>query len=188
MNTTLERKKLLQFDYETACSILCRKNNVIVRSKEELKDLVLEAFENRNLNKKIHLGVIPLKVIKRIKNEITDISKERLSRLFKDDVNYALSIRQKEIRHLKKESLSVNDVVDFILTLSDLICNFDSVRFTIYNNEQNALRFKKKMKDGTHIALEVISNKYHTFRTHTLFLDKIDFKNKKRNLSPTFND
>lgn len=188
MNTTLERKKLLQFDYETACSILCRKNNVIVRSKEELKDLVLEALKDNTVHKNIYLGIIPKKVIREIKNRITDISKERLSKLFKNDISYSLFVNQEEIRHLKKESLSVNDVVDFILTLSDLICNFDSVRFTIYNNEQNALRFKKKMKDGTHIALEVISNKYHTFRTHTLFLDKIDFKNKKRNLSPTFND
>ena len=49
----------------------------------------------------------------------------------------------------------------------------------LYIKKQNALRFKKNMDDGTHIALEVISNKKHTLRTQTLFLDKVDFKKKK---------
>ena len=44
------------------------------------------------------------------------------------------------------------------------------------------------MNDGTHIALEVISNKNHTLRTHTLFLDQVDFENKKRTLSPTLDE
>ena len=73
-------------------------------------------------------------------------------------------------------------------TLDELISNFDTVRYTVYNNSQNALRFKKKMQDGTHIALEVISNKNHTLRTHTLFLEQADFENKKRNIFPTLNE
>ena len=175
------------FDEEQTRSILRGKNNIIINSKQELIYYVLEAFCDKNSNKNIHLGIIPNKVILRIKNKITDITKENLRVLFKDGVKYALVINQEEIRHMKKESLREIDVLNFILNLDNIITHFDNVRYSIYNNKQNALRFKKKINDMTNITLTVISNKYHTFRVQTLFFSKDDFKI-KRNLSPTLNE
>jgi hypothetical protein len=179
---------LLAFDKKTAYDITRGENNVIVTTKEEVKEYVVEALKDTNSNKTLHIGVIPNETIIRIKNEITDIKQEKINSIIKENTQYDLAINQKEIRHLKKESLSENDVVEFIDTLDELIVNFDTVRYTVYNNNQSALRFKKKMSDGTHIALEVISNKKNTLRTHTLFLDQFNFENKKRSLSPTLNE
>ena len=139
----------------------------------------MEAFSDVMSNKNLHLGIIPNEIIIRIKNEITYIKKEKISELFKDDMNYALTISQREIKHIKKESLTIDDVIQYITTLSDLIVNFDTVRYTLYNNSQNGLRFRKKMNDGVHIVLEIISNK-----KHTLFLESVDFQNKKRKHIP----
>ena len=44
------------------------------------------------------------------------------------------------------------------------------------------------MSDGKHIALEILSKQKGTMRTHTLFLDQVDFENKKRTLSPTLDE
>lgn len=131
----------------------------------------------------MHLGIIPSKTINRIKNELTDIKKEKIEKLFESGLNYALVISQKEIRHMKKDSLTVQDVINFVCSLDDIIVNFDKVRYTLYNNCQNALRFRKTITGGTIIALEVISNKKHTIRTHTLFYDIKEFK--KRNHIPS---
>ena len=96
-------------------------------------------------------------------------------------------ISQEEIRHLKKESLEESDIVDFVHNISNIIINFDNVRYNKYNKNQNALRFKKRIHNGTYIALEIISNQKGTFRTQTLFLEKVDFIAKKRSISPTLN-
>ena len=42
-------------------------------------------------------------------------------------------ISQEEIRHLKKESLEESDIVDFVHNISNIIINFDNVRYNKYN-------------------------------------------------------
>ena len=128
----------------------------------------------------MYLEVIPNETIQRIKNEVTDIKQNKINEFLVDGKNYDLAINQEEIRRLYKESLNENDVVEFIDSLDELISNFDTVRYTKYKNNQNALRLKKEMHDGTHIALEVISKQKGTFRTQTLFLEKADFIAKKK--------
>lgn len=149
---------LLSFTSKEINSILRGKNNIVIKSKTVLKKYVLEALTSRNSNKNLYLGVIPKNIIERIIIEVTDISQINKQNLFKIEKEYQLAVNQEEIRHLKKESLSTNDVVNFIASLDELIINFDEVRYSKYNKNQNALRFKKHMSDGTHIAFEVISN------------------------------
>jgi hypothetical protein len=174
---------LLAFkDFEKK-AILRSPKNIIVNSKQELKNYVLEALNDKTTNKNLYLGVIPNETILRIKDEVTDIKQNKINGFLDNDKHYDLAINQEEIRHLYKESLTVNDVVDFIDSLDELISNFDTVRYTVYNNNQNALRFKKEMQDGSHIALEVISKQKGTFRTQTLFLEKADFITKKEYFS-----
>ena len=186
--TTNLNNSLLKFDNRTKTSILLKENNVIIDNKIQLKKYVIEAFFNNSTNKNLHLGIIPNEIIDRIKKEVTDINENKIKHLFKEDINYALVINQDEIRHLKKDCLNIEDVIDLVNNLDDLIINFDTVRYTVYNNNQNALRINKKMNDGTHIALEIISNKNHMLRTHTIFLKRIDFEYKKRNIFPTLNE
>lgn len=49
--------------------------------------------------------------------------------------------------------------------MDNLILNFDSVWYGIYTNNQNALRFKKKIQDRTYITPEIISKQKGTIRT-----------------------
>lgn len=169
--------QLLLFNKNTKKRILAKKNNIIVTNKEDLKIEIMESL-NSNENKMIYLGIIPLGAINNIKNSITDIKKEKINTLFEDNVHYSLSIAQSEIRHIKKESISLIELISYIENIQDIILNFDEVRYTIYNNNQNALRFSKKIDNNTYIVLEVISNKLHNFRTHTIFIIKQDYKKK----------
>lgn len=123
---------LEDFDEKTIKSILAKEGNCVVRNKCELVNLVIEALSDVSSNKNLHLGIIPSKTINRIKNEITDIKKEKIEGLFKEGMSYALTISQKEIRHIKKESLMVQDVINFVCSLDDIIVNFDKVRYTLY--------------------------------------------------------
>lgn len=168
------------FTEEQTRSILRGKNNIIINSKQELIYYVLEAFSDKNSNKNLYLGVIPDTVILKIIKKITDINHIKRKNLFNMNKKYQLVVNQEEIRHMKKESLKETDVVNFILHLDEIITNFDTVRYCIYNNNQNALRFKKKYDDKTYIALDIISNQKGILRTHTLFIEKKDFIAQKK--------
>jgi hypothetical protein len=187
--TSTFSKNLLTFTDKEKFGITRDSNNVIVESKNELQKYVLEALNNNQSNKNLYLGVVPKSTINKIINEVTDISAENKANLFDESKEYQLAVNQEEIRHLHKESLTENDVVNFIDSLDELIANFDKVRYTTYKQQQKALRFIKNMNDGTHIAVEILSKQKGTMRTHTLFLDKADFiANKKRSISPSFDE
>lgn len=180
--------KLLLFNEEEKEKILRTNKNIIIdNNNENLKKYVLEALNDKKSNKYIYLGVIPKETIVRIKSEVTDIKQNKINLVLDEDKRYDLVISQEEIRHLKKESLEESDIVDFVHNISNIIINFDNVRYNKYNKSQNALRFKKRIHNGTYIALEIISNQKGTFRTQTLFLEKVDFIAKKRSISPTLN-
>lgn len=91
---------------------------------------------------------------------------------------------------MKKDSLTNNDILDFVDKLDKIITEFDEVSYSIYNNKQNALRFIKKINDITYITVIVISNRHQTFRVQTVYILKKDFlkiQNKKENGKPSFN-
>ena len=181
-------KYLLPYDEKTRYDIIRGVNNVIINSKDELKYYIFEALIDNKSNKNIHLGIIPNQVILKVKKDITDIKKEKIDVILDENINYDLIIKQKEIRHLKKESLSLNDINNLIMHLDKIVCAYDTVRYCKYNNNQHALRFQKRMFKIKYIGLEIISNKKRTFRTLTIFFDKKDFINKKRRLSLTLNE
>ena len=106
--------QLLLFNKNTKQRILAKKNNIIVTNKEDLKIEIMESL-NSNENKMIYLGIIPLGAINNIKNSITDIKKEKINTLFEDNVHYSLSIAQSEIRHIKKESISLIELIKIVL-------------------------------------------------------------------------
>lgn len=137
--------KLLLFNEEEKEKILRTNKNVIIdNNNENLKKYVLEALNDKKSNKYIYLGVIPKETIVRIKSEVTDIKQNKINLVLDEDKRYDLVISQEEIRHLKKESLEESDIVDFVHNISNIIINFDNVRYNKYNKSQNALRFKKK--------------------------------------------
>lgn len=176
-NNNYHLKKITNKEKE---AILRNPQNIIINNKKELRKYVLEAINNKNAKKNIYLGIIPINVILRIINEITDIKKYKINNLLDKTKHYDLVINQEEIRHLYKESLTEKDIINFINNLDNLILNFDSVRYGIYTNNQNALRFKKKIQGSNYIALEIISKQKGTIRTQTIFLEKKDFLAKKK--------
>ena len=136
----------------------------------------------------MYLGVIPKHVIKTIKEQITDIKKDKIDSILDSNFRYDLVINQEEIRHIMKKNISKDDIINFVNNLKNIILDFESVRYNVYNNFQHAMRFKKQIDDDIFIALEVISNQKGTFRTQTLFIYKKDYIIKKRNISPMLND
>lgn len=183
-------EKLEGFTQQQKESITRGENNFIVENKESLRNQTIEALQNQNSKKNLYLGVLSNTTIQNIQERVENISSESKNNLFDKTKEYQLAINQDEIRHLaKKEGLTEKDVINFIDSLDELIVDFDSVSYHKYNGNQNALRFKKQMSDGTHIAFEVLSKQKGTMRTQTLFLDKADFiANKKRSISPTSNE
>ena len=121
------------------------------------------------------LGIIPHKVIKRIKEETRNVKYRKIIELLSKSDKYTLTIGQSEIKHMKKDSLKEEDVLEFIKKIDPIITEFDEVSYSIYNNNQNALRFKKKINGITYITVAIISNQYHTFRIQTIYMEKKDF-------------
>lgn len=179
---------LLEFNSSEIGNILKSKKNVIISNDDELKHYVIEAINNNSSNKNLYLGVIPKHVIKTIKEQITDIKKDKIDSILDSNFRYDLVINQEEIRHIMKKNISKDDIINFVNNLKNIILDFESVRYNVYNNFQHAMRFKKQIDDDNFIALEVISNQKGTFRTQTLFIYKKDYIIKKRNISPMLND
>lgn len=148
---------------------------IIINNKEDLRSFALESFTSSKENKVLCLGLIPDKTIERIRKELKDIKKENIERIIRPNEKYILTLSQYEIKHIKKDSLTINEVLDFITKIDLIITEFDEVRYYCYNNTQASLRFKKKIDDVEYITLEIISNKYKTFKIHTAFMNKKDF-------------
>lgn len=170
---TNEILKLQKIYLLTKRYVLARKS-IIIENKEELETLILENFnESKNMN--FCLGIIPHKVIKRIKEETRNVKYRKIIELLSKSDKYTLTISQSEIKHMKKSSQTNNDIIDFTKNLDILITEFDEVSYSIYNRSKHALRFKKKINGITYITVAVISNKYQTFRIQTVYIDKDDF-------------
>ncbi len=179
----MQEIKLNKFSNKRKNIIKKINNSVIVENKEILRKLVVESFNNLNAKKDIYMGIIPKEVVINIKTKIKQIKKNNIGKILNENIEYALKINQDEIRHInKKETITIEDVIDFVCSLDDVIVNFDNVSYGKYNN-QNALRFEKNMNDGNHISFNVISNQKSTIRIQTLFLDKKDYK--KRSILST---
>lgn len=170
-------------------SITSNKNAIIVQDKSELIHLIKQSFEDTDSKKVLHIGILPKNIIERIKSEITQIKKDNINNILKDDIDYTISIKQDEIRHLTdKEGMTINKAIDFVLSLDKILTDFDSVSYHIYNKSQNGLRFKKKINNDIVIAFDVISNTKQTIRVQSIHFEndinkdteKYRLKNKKR--------
>lgn len=122
--------------------ILGDKNSIIIRTPEELEKYTIEALDNSNSKKYLHLGLIPVETIKNIRSKITDIKKEKVNEVLNESLKYDLTINQEEIRHLRKASLNIQDIISFVQIIDRVIVEFDSVRYAVYRKEQHVLRFK----------------------------------------------
>lgn len=184
-NQISKENKLDRYSKEKLNELKTR-HNVIAISKRELRKKVFESFNNKNSKDEIYLGMISKNTIDRIKEEVTGIKKSEIDKLFDENKNYDLSISQDVIRHIKKPSMTIDDVLEIIEKIDEIVILFDDVQRTIYEKgkqKNNALRFKKSFKDGTYYALVLLCKKKSTFNTQTVFMKKIDFINKKRNQS-----
>ena len=187
--TSIEYNNLYKFSERRKKTISKLENAVIATNSTQMKKYVLEAFENPNSKKDIYIGILPTETIYKIKSDLTQIKKENVNNIFKDNIEYAVKINQDEIRHInKKETINIEDVLNFLNSLDEVLTKFDLVSYSKYNKKQNALRFEKDMSDGNHIAFTVVSNQKQTLRIQTLFWDKEDYKNKKRGIQLTPNE
>lgn len=181
-NKTHNKKIFNNYDSETASRITSTDRNVIIKNTTQLNELIDEALDTQS-NKALHLGKLDEDIIAEIKAEIKNLPKDNKNFLKKD--SYDLVINQSEIRHLKeyKDNLTRKDIKKFVKALPDLIINNDYVSYTD-NVKGKGLRFKKTMSDGTYVSFVLVLNKKSTMRVKTIYMEKSDFENKKRSISP----
>ena len=176
----IENNKLIKFSVSRKEEILQRKNNVICKDSEELEEIIRRSFNQKDENQNIYIGILPQECINKISQTLSNIKKDKIKDVINCDNEYALIIRQSDIRHIKKDGMAIDDCVDYILTASEVVKDFDVVSFCRCQ-EKNALRFKKNINGNTHIVFLIVSNKKMIFTILTTFLEKNDYK-KKRNL------
>lgn len=181
-NKTHNKKIFNNYDSETASRITSTDRNVIIKNTTQLNELIDEALDTQS-NKALHLGKLDEDIIAEIKAEIKNLPKDNKN--FLNKASYDLVINQSEIRHLKeyKDNLTRKDIKKFVKALPDLIINNDYVSYTD-NVKDKGLRFKKIMSDGTYVSFVLVSNKKSTMRVKTIYMEKSDFENKKRSISP----
>ena len=170
------------YDNKTASLIEKSKRDTIIENIRQLNNLIDEALNSQS-NKALHLGRLNKNIIDELKTEIKNLPKDNKNFLKRD--SYDLIINQSEIRHLtdKKNNLTKKDIKKFIKLLPDLIINNDFVSYT-KNTNGEGLRFKKLMSDGTYVSFVIVSNKKGTMKVKTIYMEKGDYENKKRSISP----
>lgn len=181
-----QQNKLLMYDDDLRIILASNPNNVIIENEEQIREYVEEAFADSQSKKSLYFGMVPIEVMDNIRADISNISDEKRSKIFKDGREYSIEIGQEDIRHIKKKSMSIDDVVEYVTKLPEIILQYDTVHYSEYkqgSNILNALRFKRRLEDGTYIALEVASRKRNSFETHNIFIDSSDYK--KRKSTPT---
>lgn len=176
---------LESYDEITSNRIKMNTRNVVIETSNQLNNLIDEALTT-NENKSLHLGKLNAEIVSKIKNNIKNLPQSKLNFLNKD--TYDLVINQSEIRHLidDKSTLSNNDIKHFIKVLPEIIANSDYVSYT-NNLKDEGLRFKKLMEDGTYVSFVIVSNKQGTMKVKTIYMEKGDYENKKRSISPSNN-
>ncbi len=174
----IENNKLIKFSVSRKEEILQRKNNVICKDSEKLEKIIRRSFNQKDENQNIYIGILPQECINKISQTLSNIRKDKIKDVINCDNEYALIIRQSDIRHIKKDSMTIDDCVNYILIAPEVVKNFDAVSFSKYN-EKNGLRFKKIIKDITYIVFLIVSNKRQTFSIQTIFMSKNDYKKKK---------
>lgn len=180
--TNKSNKIMNNYDNKTASLIRKGKRDIIIENTSQLNALINEALDSQN-NKALHLGKLNEDITNNIKKEIRNLPKNNVNFLKKN--TYDLIINQSEIRHLtdNKNNLTRKDIKKFIKILPDLIINNDYVSYTKDTNGEG-LRFKKLMPDGTYISFVIVSNKKGTMKVKTIHMEKGDYENKKRSISP----
>ena len=170
------------YDNKTASLIEKSERDTIIENIRQLNNLIDEALNSQS-NKALHLGRLNKNIIDELKTEIKNLPKDNKNFLKRD--SYDLIINQSEIRHLtdKKNNLTKKDIKRFIKLLPDLIINNDFVSYT-KNTNGEGLRFKKLMSDGTYVSFVIVSNKKGTMKVKTIYMEKGDYENKKRSISP----
>ena len=175
----IENNKLIKFSVSRKEEILQRKNNVICKDSEELEEIIRRSFNQKDENQNIYIGILPQECINKISQTLSNIRKDKIKDVINCDKEYALIIRQSDIRHIKKGSMTIDDCVNYILIAPEVVKNFDAVSF--YRcQEKNALRFKKNINGNTYIVFLIVSNKKMIFTILTTFLEKNDYKKKKK--------
>lgn len=185
-NNQISQDNVLNKYSQNKLNDIASRGEYVATTKEEIKKYVSEAFADKSSQKDIHIGVVSQETINKIREKVTGISKNDIANLFDLSKEYDVAINQDAIRHIKKNSMTIDDVVNTIMKLDDIIVNFDSVQRTMYekkNQKNNALVFKKSFEDGTYSAVELLYTKRKLLNTQTMYMDKIDFaaKQKKSN-------
>ena len=116
----IENNKLIKFSVSRKEEILQRKNNVICKDSEELEEIIRRSFNQKDENDNFYIGLLPKYCIENISKTLTNIKKNKINEVINSKIQYALAISQSDIRHIKKDSMTIDDCVDYITILYNL--------------------------------------------------------------------
>lgn len=95
----IENNKLIKFSVSRKEEILQRKNNVICKDSEELEEIIRRSFNQKDENDNFYIGILPQECINKITQTLSNIKKDKIKDVINCDNEYALIIRQSDIRH-----------------------------------------------------------------------------------------
>lgn len=173
--------KLLAYSDEMR-GLIEQNGNIIIDSPAKLQEVVDMAFDNPTKKATAYFGILTTEVLQEIENNIPNLPKG--VNLFQEGRQYSVATTLDNIRHLVDEkNLSRGKVLDYLDRLADTIADFDSVAYSMYEqNGSHGVLCKKRFADGTLISYSLVSNKRKTVKMQTIYLDSKDYQNKKRSL------
>ncbi len=95
----IENNKLIKFSVSRKEEVLQRKNNVICKDSEELEKIIRRSFNQKDENDNFYIGILPQECINKITQTLSNIKKDKIKDVINCDNEYALIIRQSDIRH-----------------------------------------------------------------------------------------
>lgn len=111
--------------------------NLVIENSAQLEEEIKKIY-NGNSNKVLYLGLADENVVANIKAKITDISKNKINQVLHSNVDYAIRIVPSDLQHFKKNSMSVEDVIEYVNRIPDIITDFDNVFMDVrdYKNKK----------------------------------------------------
>ena len=173
--------KLLAYSEEMR-NLIEQNGNVIIDSPSKLQEVVDMAFDQPTKKATAYFGILTTDVLQEIESSIPNVPQG--VNLFQEGRQYSVATTLDNIRHLVDEKkLSRGEVLDYLDRLADTIADFDSVAYSVYEqNGSHGILCKKRFADGTLISYSLVSNKRKTIKMQTIYLDSKDYQNKKRSL------
>lgn len=166
------------FDKESKNNILQR-GGIIVKTRNELVQNIIEALEDAEKKKYMYLGAIKESTKERIEKDIG-------MQMFKNG-QYSYAVSYDDIRHIRPHYRTVDELADAIEQVYGVTNGYDSVQYEKEKTGQERLIFKKTYPTRETLAVEMVSKRNRSFDLVTIYDTKGNKKRDQAGVTDTSN-